>query len=401
MTSNDLSRRTIVFVNIAHSFDHFILLIYPTAVIAIAVERGLDYAMLITLATGAFVAFGLCSLPVGWLAARYGSRNMLAVFFVGYGLSCIGVSTQTSLHGLAIWLLILGVFSAIYHPIGSDMIVTHAQRPGRSLGWNGAWGNIGAASAPGVTALIATTVGWQAAFVVPGLICIGIGILFIILVPYDGEGQNQEISKVGKRPPVARPIVLLAIFGLAIVAGGLTFNMTTISLPKIVDERLGTELSLVLTGSLATIVFLLGALTQVTLGRMIENFSLPMVFLCVAIFQPIGLMVAATSTGPLMLMGLVMAMAAIYGQVVVNDAIVASYVPRELRAKAFSLRYFMGFTVGGFAIPIIAFLHSVGEFPLVLAAMACFGTLVFISSIAFALEASRVAMPASVQAASD
>ena len=80
-----LSRRTIVFVNIAHAFDHFVLLIYPTAVIAIAAERGLDYSALIGLSTGAFVAFGLFSLPMGWLADRFGRRNLLALFFLGYG----------------------------------------------------------------------------------------------------------------------------------------------------------------------------------------------------------------------------------------------------------------------------------------------------------------------------
>ena len=67
MHPDTLSRRTVTFVNIAHALDHFVLLIYPTAVIAIAAERELAYASLIGLATGAFVAFGLFSLPMGWL----------------------------------------------------------------------------------------------------------------------------------------------------------------------------------------------------------------------------------------------------------------------------------------------------------------------------------------------
>src|SRR5687767_2725818 len=70
MHPDTLSRRTIAFVNVAHALDHFVLLIYPTAVIAIAAERGLDYGALIGLATGAFVAFGLFSLPMGWLSER-------------------------------------------------------------------------------------------------------------------------------------------------------------------------------------------------------------------------------------------------------------------------------------------------------------------------------------------
>ena len=91
MSPERLSRRTVLFVNIAHALDHFVLLIYPTAVIAIAAQTGLGYAELIGLATGAFLAFGLCSLPMGWLADRFGRRRMLAVFFLGYGLSLIHI----------------------------------------------------------------------------------------------------------------------------------------------------------------------------------------------------------------------------------------------------------------------------------------------------------------------
>ena len=60
MDAETLSRRTLRFVNVAHALDHFVLLIYPTAVIAIAARTGLEYGELIGLATGAFVAFGLC-----------------------------------------------------------------------------------------------------------------------------------------------------------------------------------------------------------------------------------------------------------------------------------------------------------------------------------------------------
>src|SRR3712207_1500242 len=115
-----LSRRTVAFVNLAHALDHFVLLIFPTAVIAIAAERGLAYAELIGLSTGAFVAFGLFSLPAGWLADRMGRRNLLAVFFLGYGATCLGLATSATPFAFA-----LGVFSAIYHPVGSAMLVTH------------------------------------------------------------------------------------------------------------------------------------------------------------------------------------------------------------------------------------------------------------------------------------
>ena len=88
-----------------------------------------------------------------------------------------------------------------------------------------------------------------------------------------------------------------------------------------------------------------------------------------------------------MLGGLVLAMAAIYGQVVVNDAMVARYVPASHRAKAFSVRYFLGFTTSGLAVPLIALLYGLNGFGLVLGAAALFGTVIFLCSIGFLLAA--------------
>ncbi len=139
-------------------------------------RRACPIAALIGLSTGAFVAFGLFSLPVGWLADRISRRNLLAIFFLGYGASAFGIATAHSPTAFAIWLLVLGIFSAIYHPVGTAMLVAHARRLGHDLGINAVWGNLGAAFASGVTAFLAAKVGWQAAFFVPGALCVAFGV---------------------------------------------------------------------------------------------------------------------------------------------------------------------------------------------------------------------------------
>lgn len=381
MSSETLSRRTLLFVNAAHALDHFVLLIYPTAVIAIAAQTNLSYAELIGLATGAFVAFGLCSLPMGWLSDKFGRRNMLAAFFIGYGLSCLGVASADRPAAFAGWLLVLGVASAIYHPVGSTMLVSHARQLGRDLGVNAVWGNLGAASAAGVTALIAAQFGWRFAFILPGLVCLVLGAAFIALVPGDGNPSANRSDKA-ELIPVSRPVALLVVFAVAIIAGGMTFNITTIALPKVIDERLGLDLPLALIGSLATLVFVFGAATQWLMGRLVDRYTLPALFVGLALFQPLGLALAATTSGVPLLIGLVMTMAAIYGQVVVNDAMVARYVPAQHRAKAFSVRYFLGFTVSGFVVPMLALLHAQGGFGLVLAGATIFGLIVWCASLA-------------------
>jgi MFS family permease len=397
MSPDLLSRRTIAFVNIAHALDHFVLLIYPTAVIAIAAERHLPYASLIGLSTGAFVAFGLFSLPMGWLADRLGRRNLLGIFFGGCGIACLGLSSANSPTMFGIWLFVLGVFSAIYHPIGSTMLVTHTSHLGRDLGINGVWGNLGAAFASGITALLAASLGWRAAFMLPGIVCVAAGIAFVGLVPGDGHGHGKP-GGANAVIAVARPTTLFLLFATAIVAGGMTFNITTISLPKIIDERIGAALPLVLTGSLATLVFVFGALTQLLMGRLVDRYALPRIFVGLSILQPLGLGLAALTSGIPMLGGLVLAMAAIYGQVVVNDAMVARYVPARYRARAFSVRYFLGFTTSGLAVPLIALLYGMSGFSLVLSAAATFGAVIVLCSLGFYLAAQPSSEPSSLPA---
>ena len=397
MPPETLSRRTIVFVNVAHALDHFVLLIFPTAVIAMAPALGLDYAALIGLATGAFLAFGFFSLPMGWVAERTGRRNLLALFFGGCGVALIGIATSASPTALAIWLFVLGVFTAIYHPIGSTMLVTHARRLGRDLGWNGVWGNLGAGFASGITALIAAWLGWRAAFAVPAIVCLAVGVAFLLLVRGDGDSHAVD-RRQEPTIPVSRPLILFAVYAVAAVAAGMTFNVTTITLPKVIDERLGLALPLALTGSLATAVFVFGALTQLLMGRLVDRFTLPSIFLGLSLLQPLGLGLAAASTGTPLLVGLVLAMAAIYGQVVVSDAMVARYVPPRLRAKAFSLRYFLGFSVSGLAVPFIALLYGQGGFSTVLGVTAAFGAVIFACAAVFYLVAQGRVVAAGVPA---
>ncbi len=383
MPQDILAARTIRFINIAHAFDHFVVLIYPTAVLAIAAERGIGYSELIGLATGTFLAFGLMSLPVGWIADRVGRRNLLAAFFLGSGVCCVGLAFATTPASFAALLLILGCFAAIYHPVGSAMLVSNATRLGRELGKNGVWGNLGAALASGITAIITAQLGWRAAFAIPGVLAIGIGAVFIAMVPSERRATTKPPGETAKTLPIANPVAIAVLYLVAVVAGGITFNIVTISLPKVIDERLGFDLPLSAVGMLTTSVFFLGALTQITMGRLIDRIELPKLFVGLSVLQPIGLAIATFMIGMPMLLGMVLAMAQIYGQVVVNDAMIARYVAPHLRAKAFGLRYFLGFGVSGLAVPMIAVLHGIGGFPLMLGITTLFGLTIFGTAIGF------------------
>lgn len=399
MRSKRLSRLTIGFVNAAHALDHFVLLIYPTAVLAIAADRGLPYGDLIGLSTGTFVAFGLLALPVGWLADRIGRRNLLGVFFIGVGVTCLLLAGARSAWQFAAGLALLGCFAAIYHPAGSAMLVSHADRLGRTLGLNGVCGNMGAALAAVVSAALAAFAGWQAAFVVPGAVALIVGAAFMLLVPGDGATVGAARAETAADAVAVRPVAMAAAYGLAIIAGGFTFNITTIALPKLIDAQLGGSLPLPLIGALGTLVLVAGALTQLAMGRLIDRVPLPRLFVGLSVLQPLGLGLAASAFGVSMLLGLAVAVAAIYGQVVLNDAMIARYVPPRFRSRAFGLRYCVGFTTSGAAVPLIALAYTAHGPRAVLIIAVIFAAGVVAGAVLFSLTgARRPPQPAAVPA---
>ena len=114
----------------AHAIDHFVLGIYPTVVIGLEVVYQRPYSELIALATAMFVAFGVFSLPAGWLADRWSRRNMMVAFFIGCGVALAAAAFAPNLPVLAAALFGLGVFAAIYHPVGMAMLIEISQARG-------------------------------------------------------------------------------------------------------------------------------------------------------------------------------------------------------------------------------------------------------------------------------
>ena len=84
---------TALLLNVGQALDHLFLLIFATAVSAIALEWGMILQDLMPYTVGAFVMFGLGSLPAGRLGDLWGRRAMMVVFFIGMGLSGLAIAT--------------------------------------------------------------------------------------------------------------------------------------------------------------------------------------------------------------------------------------------------------------------------------------------------------------------
>jgi len=350
------------FINLAHGFTHYCLLILPTAVLAMVLDPGGpfgdNYELILPLATGGFVLYGLLSLPQGWLAARVGRHNLMTAFFLGAGLSMVGTGLAPSPVWLATALAATGAFAAIYHPIGTALLVEVAgEKPGRAIGLNGVFGNVGVAMAPMVTAFIAFRWGWHWAFILPGVLCTAAG-LFWMREPVFDHAAKRASRPFPEIPPhlVRRAMVVLL---LVAAVSGLVFNAFTLLLPKLMQERLAGDADLLpLAGIAATAATLCGAVTQLTVGRFIDRTTLRRMFLPMAVVLAPALAALALVDGWLAVPVAGVVAAVLFGQVTVNETMTARYISPALRTRMYSVRFFIGFLGSAASAPLIAALYG-------------------------------------------
>ncbi len=382
-----LARRQIAFINAAHSITHYSLLILPTAVLVMARPGGAfgsEYGPILALATGMFVLYGAGSLPQGWLAARLGRKAMMAAFFLGTGISLVAAGLIASPLALALTLAVAGAFASIYHPIGTAMLVDAAgDKPGRSIGVNGVFGNLGVAMSPVLTGLLAHYLTWRAAFLVPGALCMAVGLLWLRF-PVIEAGAHRSRAPFPSIPPalVRRAVIVLLLIA---IASGLVFNAFTILLPKLIQDRLADNPSLLaLVGVAAFAVTLCGALTQFTVGRMIDRTTLKRVFLPLGLVLAPALAALAWLHGWAMLIVAGLVAAVIFGQVTVNETMTARYISPETRARMYSVRFFVGFLGAAAAAPLVGLLEQrTGSLTVVLIVLAVVALITLFCAVFF------------------
>jgi MFS family permease len=381
------TRRVKILINAAHGLTHYSLLILPTAVLTMVVHAGrfgTDYGPILKLATAGFVLYGLFSLPQGWLAARLGRHALMTIFFLGTGgcLALTGFATTPLALGAALGGA--GLFAAIYHPVGTALLVDVAgDKPGQAIGLNGVFGNIGVSTAPMITAFVAGVFGWRWAFIIPGVGFVALGLVWLRMPSVDAHRRTT----IKPFPAIPRYLVRRAVIVLLVIAAvsGLVFNTFTILIPRLMQERLADDASLVwLAGIAATAATLCGALTQITVGRMIDRITLKRVFLPLALVLAPALAALAFAHGWTLVLVAGLVAAAVFGQVTVNETMAARYISPELRTRMYSIRFFVGFLGSSVAAPMVSVLHErSGNMQSSILVLACFAVAILLCALGF------------------
>ncbi len=370
-------------LNIGHFLDHLFTLVFATvAALALHREWGIGYAQLLAYATPGFFAFGFFALPAGWLADKWSRDGMMCIFFIGIGFAAVFTGFASYPLQISLGLLLIGIFAAIYHPVGLAIVTMRWSDTGRRIATNGVWGNLGVASAALITGYLIDHGGWRMAFILPGILSITVGLTYLVL-RWDGiraehstpkaaaTAQNSVLSQSHRKLLVRVSTIIF----LTTAVSSVIFQSTTFALPKMFDERLqrlaadiatwGSNLSSSSQGDTATVigvlafaVFAIASVAQLVVGRMLDRYGPRNVFMVVAMLQIVFFSLMPGLTDAIALVVALGFMLGAFGQIPINDFMIGKMASGASRARIYGIRYVVSFSVLAASLPLIAFVHS-------------------------------------------
>ncbi|MBT3360967.1 MAG: MFS transporter [Rhodospirillales bacterium] len=359
MTPRRSIHPVLLFSFIGHSLDHLFMLIFPTAVLAMEADFGMGFAELIPLMLASVVLFGLGAIPAGWLGDRWSARGTLIIMFFGLGISSIATGLAQSPLQLALGLGAIGLFASIYHPVATAVVVRYATRRGRDLGINGIFGGLGIAAGPFVAGLLSAAFGWRAAYIIPGVFGIIVGLAFIWFVREiapAAKTKDEKSANGGNGGSVLPAFIAIVIAGVCV---GFLYQAETIAIPKVFELRLtflGGELSAV--GMMAAAIFVFGAAAQYGGGLLSDRFSMKRLLALSLVIQiPVTFLAAQMWDIPLFVVAILMAVFTLGLQPVV-DSLVALYVPPSWHARAYGVRFLAAIVVSSASVPVVAWIFD-------------------------------------------
>lgn len=357
------SRLALTFSAIGHFFFHYMAAMYFTIIVSMVKTWNQPYHEMIELWTPAFLLIGLAALPAGRMADRWSSTGMLVLMFFGMGTACIFSGFAQNGTQLLIFLAGIGLFAAIYHPVGISWLVRmSSENTGKKLAVNGIFGGLGASAAGLISGLLLEYFDWRIAFFVPGTICLMIG---IIMFWYRQSGRLSSADSNNAKSAETKStfggmlsaflIMLLPMFVI-----GLIYNSTQALMPKLFEERLVSILggNMAKIGGMVSIVYAVGAIMQLFGGWLADRFPLKLVYLWCWILQ-IPLLLLIASRADITLFILVVVLVSLNTAALPPENILLSrFAPKKHQGLAFGLKFVLAFGAGPLGVELIALVRE-------------------------------------------
>ncbi len=383
---NKEEKRIITLTTASHALVHLFEGVLPPLIPLLMLEFGTDYFHMGLVVTVFSYAFGIGSLPAGYLADKIGPRRLITLFLFGAGILAMGVWSMNSLVNYGLLMGGIGFFCSTYHPASNTLISLGIREKGRAFGIHGIAGSLGVAAVPVLSAWIGSALGWRMPHVLYGIFGILVG-FYSLTIPTRPEVRQEGAAPLESDASLIFSYFNLIIFFLSAMALGLTYKGIMTFLPAYMGESIhfgGLQLGKVaLGGTVATIALLSGALGQYVAGRGVDRFQAERLYLGAILLGTVFVILMAVSENLILVLSAVMYAFFYFATQPIQNYLLSTYLPKNRHGLGYGIHFCITFGIGSTAAAASGYLADHYGLRSVFYAMAvCF---LFSAAMAFAL----------------
>jgi MFS family permease len=365
--ASDADEWTIVKVtSLAHFLCHLGELIFPSVMVAVMGEFGLQPHVAAALALLGYILLGVGALPVGLWADAWDPRRILLIYFFAMAGAGLAVALAPDVPFLFAGLTLLGLAASIYHPTGLAMISMGVRQRGKALGINGVAGTFGIALAPLLGSWASQMGMWRLAYgILAALAALSAIIMIVDFKKLPLSAVGHRLSAIGRpvlaesRSPIAGSqrtaraslILLLAAMTLA----GFNYRCLVTALPSYLNGG-QTDTDSFLPGGIATFLVMLagGSFGQIIGGVLADRLGARRIYLVlVASLIPLSLllgflpgMIVPAAVAAILSVGM-------FAQQPVENSLLAESTAPGRRSVSYGIKFVLTFGLGALGAEVV------------------------------------------------
>ena len=360
------SKLTVTYAALGHLLMHMFAAFYFVIVLAIEDDWKLSYDELLNLWFLGSLLVGLGALPAGWISDRWSRSGMIAIMFIGLGISSLLCGLSGNKVSLFISLSLLGLFCAIYHPAGISWVVNTSKETGKALGFNNIFGGVGIGLGAFFAGVLIEQFNWQDAFMLPGLISLVVGLSLTYHLKSGKISLKNISSEQFKDNPEKNQMLKIAIIMLlSITCLSFVYQILQTSLPKAIDIRLTDSLDLSTSdiGYIVAAIYIVSGLMNYVGGILTDKYSEKLIYSIGIVGQGL-LLLLIVSLSNYWLIAISLAIVAFNSSILpAENLLLAKFSPEKYQSLVYGIKFIVSFTVGPIALIMISRSYDLtGEF---------------------------------------
>ena len=354
------ARLVLVFACLGHAWFHVLTALFLTLVLLLGPAWQRPYDELIALWTLGALMLGLGAPLAGWCSDRWGETRVMVACYLGMGLGVIACGLATGPLSLKLALALVGLFGAIYHPVGTAWVVKNAKARGKAIGILGVCGGLGAAAASLVAGGLGDWLGWRAAFAIPGVLSLLLGLALLAL--YLGSVVLDRDSDLAaqvepKSREVRRAFMVLA---LTMSLTSVVYYAFTTMLPKWLESEIGERLGdgIFGLGVMVSAIYLVATFAQLIGGHLADRGSAKTVYVVSYALKLAALLLAAELGGWQVVMIAIVVLFMFDVGAPVENVLIARFTPNRRRGLAYGIRNGIAIVAAPLGVQLVAWLFD-------------------------------------------